>query len=235
MSSQRLVWFLSNPFTSETVPQDSVDRKILSFKKLKAGWLYHDGEVFTDEVIEQARWVNKEAIQAGITTRDATPGPSGQISLCAYLGAMALEVRITKDLKMSLGFDGSDSIFEEEEDDVTCAVVIEKLQRFVWEAKLQPVSMYASSISPSFAASMPDSRATVSRVPAIKAGSRSFEWIVPLKLTARSAPMLEFTTLSSRLKTLFFSSLTQPRSFLKPSSSNYPQPVVIRAITTSLD
>lgn len=73
------------------------EAKILSFRELPVGWHFGGGAPPSQETIDSALRLNREAMLLGFEKTNAFPGIEGEIQVTAYLDTFSFEFTIERD------------------------------------------------------------------------------------------------------------------------------------------
>jgi len=82
--------------------------KIQGFGSLEEGWLFGDGVVFGEAVLDAARVIAQEMTEHGFWTTDAFPAPGGEIAVVAYELGYYLEFTIELDMTITYTLEKDD-------------------------------------------------------------------------------------------------------------------------------
>ena len=68
------------------------ERKLDSFRHLRSGWNFGEGDAFRDDVVDLSMKIYQLFNRIGLTTTDAVPGLTGQIKLLGYKDSRQIRV-----------------------------------------------------------------------------------------------------------------------------------------------
>lgn len=176
-------------------------KKIEGFRELKEGWNFGEGEPFNDNIIDQAKFINKEIIEYGFLETDAFPGSSGEIMVTLYYDDKYLEFTVEPDCTITFAKEKDKEIIEYKEG-FTTDKALEKVKIFREEICLSSESF----ILPSLTIEKTDLK-VLPLNPAEKiAGFLFSKQSVLENLVAQSANILEFSMKRSQVSPEFFGS-----------------------------